>query len=114
MIIEVDEKFHVVMRRHYENQVQRHFIGKVDAVMGAIVRATGYAFIYDEMKAQYLKKDVPRTTIMNLAESGYIVNILPPTVDIDDLRYETIDRNFLALTDGKDYRLDINEFSTRR
>lgn len=114
MIVNVDEKFHVVMRRHYENQVQRHFIGKVDAVMGAIVRATGYAFIYDEMKAQYVKKDVPRTTIMNLAESGYIVNVIPPSVNIDDLAYETIDRKFLALTDGKDYRLDINEFSTRR
>jgi len=114
VLINVDEKFHVVMRRHYENQVQRHFIAKVDAVMGAIVRATGYAFIYDDTKAQYIKKDVPRTTIMNLAESGYIANIIPPSVDIDELRYEMIDRKFLALTDGKDYRLDINEFNTRR
>lgn len=114
MIINANEKFHVVMRRHYEDQVQRHFIGKVDTVVGAIVRATGYAFIYDETKAQYVKKDAPRTTIMNLGESGYIVNIIPESVNIDDLRYETIDRKFLALTDGKDYRLDINEFSTRR
>ena len=51
---------------------------------------------------------------MNLGESGYIVNIIPESLNIDDLRYETIDRKFLALTDGKDYRLDINEFNTRR
>jgi hypothetical protein len=48
MIIIPGEKFHVVMRRNYESQVQRHFI------------------------------------------------------------------NFLAITDGKGYQLDINEFGTRR
>jgi len=32
------------------------FIGPADAVTGAVVRATGYVFIYDEMKAQYIKK----------------------------------------------------------
>lgn len=114
MIIIPGEKFHIVMRRNYESQVQRHFIGAADVVEGATVRATGYAFIYDEMKAQYVKKLAKRTTILDLAESGYIVNLIPPAVDIEDLKYETIDRNFLAITDGKGYQLDINEFGTRR
>lgn len=114
MIISQGEKFHVVMRRSYEGQVRRHFLGTADAVMGAIVRTTGYVFIYDDMKAQYIKKQSKRTTIMNLAESSYIVNFIPQSVSIDDLRYETIDRTFLALTDGKGFQLDINEFSTKR
>ncbi len=79
-----------------------------------MVRASGYAFIYDEMKARYVKKPVKRTTILHLAESGYIVNLLPSTVDIDELKYETIDREFLAISDGKGYLLDINEFGTKR
>lgn len=114
MIISPGEKFHVIMRRNYEGQVQRHFIGIADVVEGSIVRADGYAFIYDETKAQYIKKQAKRTTILNLAESGYIVNLIPPAVDIDELKYETIDRTFLAITDGKGYLLDINEFGTRR
>ncbi|MBT8102641.1 MAG: hypothetical protein KJO95_06695 [Gammaproteobacteria bacterium] len=114
MLIKPDEKFHVVMRRHYVGQVQRHFIGKVDAVEGSVVRATGYVFIYEEMSAQYVKKEVPRTTVLDLAESGYIVNFIPQTVNIDELRYETIERTYLALTDGKGFLLDINEFGTKR
>ena len=114
MLINQGDKFHVVMRRNYESQVRRHFVGKADTSLGSIVRATGYVFIYDEMKAQYIKKESPRTTIMDLAGSGYIVNFIPESVDIDDLRYETIERTFLALTDGKGFMLDINEFGTKR
>ncbi|MDH3338135.1 MAG: hypothetical protein OER22_04025 [Gammaproteobacteria bacterium] len=114
MVVDQGEKFHVIMRRNYEGQVKRHFIGQADAVTGAVVRATGYVFIYDEMKAQYIKKKSKRTTIMDLAGSGYIVNFMPQSVDIENLRYETIDRTFLAVTDGKDFLLDINEFGTKR
>lgn len=66
MIITQGEKFHVVMRRTYENQVRRHFIGQVDVAVDAVVRATGYVFIYDESKAQYIKNAAQRTTVMNL------------------------------------------------
>ena len=102
------------MRRMYDGQLQRHFAGQVEAADGAVVRATGYIFIYDDDKAQYIKKTAKRTTILNLAESGYIVNFIPSTVNLDDLRYEVIDRTFLAFTDGKNFVLDINEFNTRR
>lgn len=114
MLVNQGEKFHVVMRRNYESQIQRHFVGQADAVSGAIVRTTGLLFIYDETKAQYIKKKAPRTTIMNLAGSGYIVSLIPQSVEIGDLRYETIDRTYLALTDGKGFQLDINEFGTKR
>ena len=77
MIISEGEKFHVVMRRMYEGQLQRHFVGRADAVAGAVVRATGYVFIYDETKARYIKKDSQRTTLFDLSESGYIVNFIP-------------------------------------
>ena len=78
------------------------------------MRASGYAFIYDEMKARYVKNPVKRTTILDLAESGYIVIMLPSMADIDELKYETIDRAFLAISDGKGYLLDVNEFGTKR
>lgn len=113
-VIGIGEKFHVVMRRNYNSQIQRHFVGQVEAADGSIVRATGYVFIYDELKAQYIKKNAPRTTVIDLAESGYIVNIIPQTVAIDDLRYEVIDRTYLAFTDGAGFVLDINEYGVKR
>ena len=114
MIISIGDKFHVIMRRMFESQVQRHFAGEVLAADGPVVRATGYVFIYDEMKAQYVKKATPRTTIFDLSESGYIANILPQEVAIDDLHYQTVNRSYLAVVDGKGFELEINEFSVRR
>ena len=35
-------------------------------------------------------------------------------VIVADLRYGTIDRSFLVITDGKKYQLDIHEFGPRR
>jgi hypothetical protein len=114
LIIEKGEKIHVVMRRIFESQVQRHFAGAVGEVEGAIVRAVGYVFIYDLMKAQYTKKAEMRTTILDLSQSGYIVNVLPTSVVINDLRYETVNREYLAVVDGKGFSLDVNEFGSKR
>lgn len=114
MLIETGEKIHVMMRRYFESQVRRHFAGEIDAVIGTHVRATGYVFVYDERTAHYIRKRSRRTTILNLAESGYIVNIIPSTVNLDEVRYETIDRSELFFTDGKDFRLNINEFGVSR
>jgi hypothetical protein len=56
MIIGKGEKIHVVMRRMFDAQVQRHFAGDIEDVDGPIVRVTGYVFIYDIAAAQYKKK----------------------------------------------------------
>lgn len=114
MLIEPGEKIHVIMRRTFESQVRRHLAGEVIAVSGAAVRVTGYVFIYDDRAARYVRKNSKRTTILDLGSSGYIVNIIPPSVDLESVRYETIDREELFFTDGKDYRLNINEFGPRR
>jgi hypothetical protein len=61
-----------------------------------------------------VKKAEPRTTILDVSESGYVVNILPRSVSLSDLRYETVDREFLAVVDGKGFALDVNEFGAKR
>ncbi len=114
MLIEIGEKIHVIMRRNFESQMRRHFAGEINAVNGTEVRATGYVFVYDDRTAQYVRKNAPRTTVLNLAESGYIVNVIPRAINLEEVRYETIDRSELFFTDGKNFRLNINEFGTRR
>ena len=114
MIIGTGEKIHVIMRRMYEKQVQRHFLGTVLEAEGAVVRAQGHVFIYENISGKYEKKDDQRTTILDLSESGYIVNVLPEAVHLQDLRYEVVDRDHTALIDGKGFELDINEFGANR
>ncbi|PLW67085.1 hypothetical protein [Pseudohalioglobus lutimaris] len=113
MIIEVGEKVHVVYRSLYENSTRRHFIGVVVSAQDALCRIEGYAFVYDAKKTEFEKKDKLRTTIIDLAESGYVVNIVDTGVDIKDVHYRYMSGVGLMATDGKDFLLDINEFGSR-
>ena len=113
MIVQTGEKIHVAYRSLYENSTRRHFIGKIVASEEALCRVEGYAFIYDSHKTDFMKKNSLRTTIIDLAESGYVVNIIDPEVNLDDIFYKYVSGVGLTATDGKDFSLDINEFSAR-
>lgn len=110
MIIDVGEKVHVIYRANYESSVRRHFIGKILAADGALCRIEGYVFVRDPKTDVYTRKPEKRVTIIDLAESGYIVNVIDPDVDLDNVSYKYLENVGLAATDGKRFALNINEF----
>ncbi len=114
MIINKGEKIHIIYRRLLESESRRHFVGEVLEVSDSVVRIQGKAFILDSSKNQYIRKPETRTTIIDLAESGYIVNIIPNTVSVTNLRYELNKDKNLVVTDGLAFSLDINEFGFQR
>jgi hypothetical protein len=113
MFIEVGEKFHVMYRSLYEKSTRRHFIGKVTAVKDALCRLEGYVFIYDDKKTEFIKKPEIRTTIIDLAESGYIVNAIVPEVMLDEICYKYAQEVGLIATDMKGFVLNVNEFGSK-
>lgn len=113
MVVEIGEKIHVVYRSLYENSTRRHFIGEVKAAEGALCRVEGYAFIYDSRRTEFVKKSGLRTTIIDLAESGYVANIIDKSVNLDEVHYRYMSGEGLAATDGKNFVLNINEFSAK-
>ena len=113
MIIAVNDKVHIVYRALYENSTRRHFIGEVTACEGALCRLEGYAFVHDAKSGLYSKKTERRTTIVDLAESGYIVNVIDSSVNIDAVTYRYLSEVGLAATDGNQFILDINEFGVK-
>jgi hypothetical protein len=52
-----------------------------------------------------------RERIVTLADSGQIITIVPQDVNLEDLAYRPSEENRLVVTDGKSFRLDVNEFS---
>lgn len=113
MFIEISEKFHVMYRSLYEKSTRRHFIGEVLSSQGSVCRMHGFAFIYDVKKTEFVKKPDKRTTIINLAESGYVVNVVDPSVVIENVHYKYSQDIGLIATDDKEFSLDINEFGAR-
>lgn len=119
MIVNEGEKVHVIMRRFFDEAVRRHFVGEVMAADGAVVRLQGYVFIHDPTTIQYIRKPEQRTTVVDLADSGYVVNFIPADVDLTKLTYKYIAqpaerKKTLFVTDGNQFSLDIHEFGLNR
>ncbi len=107
--IGVGEAVHIVTRRLFADDVRRHFAGRITAVSEALIRAEGWVFVFHRGTNEFIRRSDRRTRIFSVADSGNIVNILPPGVDPSNLRYEFSDAG-LFLTDGIDFSVDINEF----
>jgi hypothetical protein len=112
-ILRPGETVHVVTRRLFPEEIRRHFLGTCTAVEGTLARVEGHAFVFDSRRNEYERRPELRTRLFALADAGLIVNILPSSVEIDALSYRVLDGH-LVLTDGRDFRLDINEFSGSR
>ena len=114
MLIEINEKVHVVVRRTFETDLRRHFIGEIKVINDSIARIEGYFMVFDKSKNTFIKKPHRRVTIMDLSSSGYWVNVIPKEVKLADLKYIYDSDNNLTLTDGKSFEIDINEFGAFR
>ena len=113
MLIRMGEKIHISYRMLYEKSVRRHFIGEVIANEGTNCKLEGYVFIFDSSANMFSRKPELRITIIDLAESGYIVNIIPSETTIKEVSYKYEKGTGLVATDGKHFSLDINEFGSK-
>jgi hypothetical protein len=113
MIIEKGNKIHIVYRALYENSTRRHFVGEINAVDGTCCRIEGYEFVYDSKTTMYVRKPEKRITIIDVAESGYIVNMIRPDINIDEITYRYKSEMGLVATDNKSFTLNINEFGSK-
>ena len=111
MIFEKGEKVHIIVRRQFENDVRRHFVGKVIDSTDVTMRVEGYVFVHNLSDNQFEKRPEKRVRIISLVDANNLINVIPQHIEIDVLDYLTSDNNRLVLTDKKEYFLDINEFS---
>ena len=114
MLLKPGEKVHIVTRRLFESDLRRHFVGEVTETTETAVRLEGYVFVHEANSNQYAMRPERRVRIFGLADSGSIVNIIPPDVSLEDLSYQTSPQGRMVITDGKSFSLDINEFSATR
>jgi hypothetical protein len=102
-----------IYRALYENSNRRHFLGEAVAAEGALCRLEGAVFVYDPKSTMYIKTPETRTTIVDLGESGYIVNVIDPAVNSDDVTYQYVRDFGLIATDNDKSMLNMNEFGAR-
>lgn len=110
MILQKGEKIHVVLRRHLEKEPQRHFAGTVEAYENGVARVTGHVFAVDLVKAVFFRRPELRTRIISLVSGDALVNVLPPSVDLEKIVYKQENKS-LRVTDGSDWHLDISDLA---
>lgn len=114
MILKPGEKVHIVIRRGFEEDIRRHFIGDVASASDSVARIRGFAFVLNNVTNQYLRQNEVRERIVSLVDANIIVHVLPAEADIEKAHYSKDRNGNLCVTDGKNFSLDINEFGTSR
>lgn len=114
MILKPGEKIHVIARRLFEGEVRRHFVGVVKDANERTARLEGYVFVFDGGRNEFVRKEDRRVKLVSIGESGFIMNVLPDDVCIDDLQYVQNQDGKTVVSDGKGFTLDVNEFGANR
>ncbi|HUV67871.1 MAG TPA: hypothetical protein VMW24_28535 [Sedimentisphaerales bacterium] len=114
MIIEPGEKIHIIVRRNFETDLRRHFVGEVVAAAECVVTVKGHAVVYDPARNQYEVKPDTRVRIVSLTDARNIINVIPRQTRIENTKYMLSTDNRLVVTDGESFTLDINEFGVSR
>jgi hypothetical protein len=114
MIFEPGEKIHVIIRRLFETDLRRHFIGEIVGVSESVVKVKGRAIVLNSATNQYELKPDTRVRIVSLIDARNIINIIPREAKIEDTKYVLTHERRLVVTDGETFTLDINEFNTIR
>ena len=110
MVLEKGEKIHLIVRRRFETDIRRHFIGEVVDQSGLMARVEGYVFVFHAGTNKYVKRHDKRIRLIGLADSGNLINILTPSANVDQAIYTQSPEQRLIVTDRKSFSLDINEF----
>jgi hypothetical protein len=114
MVLERGEKIHLMVRRLFEKDLRRHFVGEVTEVNGHLARAEGYVYVLDNVTGQYNRRPTKRIRLIGLADPGNIINVLPPGADLEHVKYIESQEGALAVTDDKTFTLEVNEFGATR
>jgi hypothetical protein len=112
MILDVGEKVHIVERRYFADDIRRHLVGEIIKSSDNAIRVKGYVWVFDAIKG-FVRRPEVRERILYPSDRSTI-NIIPKEVDLDELKYVTSPGEGLIVTDGKKFRLNINEFGSKR
>ncbi|MFN8674349.1 MAG: hypothetical protein U0457_19980 [Candidatus Sericytochromatia bacterium] len=114
MIIAKGEKVHIIMRRAFEEDLRRHFIGEIINLNSYVIRVKGYSFVFDKLTNNFVKKPDKREKLVSLINDNTIINIIPSDANLEKTIYTINKEKHLCVTDGETFSLDINEFGLTR
>jgi hypothetical protein len=110
MILKQGEKIHVIHRRLFPKEAQRHFIGTVEAYENGVARVTGWLWTVERTKFTFVKRPEQRTRLISIVSGDLLLNIIPSSVQLEAITYK-LEKKGMRVTDGSSWYLDLSECS---
>ncbi|MBK8478834.1 MAG: hypothetical protein IPL39_21880 [Opitutaceae bacterium] len=107
MLLQKNEKVHVIHRQFFDKENGRSFIGFVEACDAGVIRIRGSVFNIDFPRATAARVPEEVTRFVTLVSGDYIVCPLPDSVDLAAITYQVIGRE-VRITDGSDWNLLVS------
>ena len=111
MVLKPGDKIHLVVRRNFEGDMRRHFVGVVIEAAEHAVLVTGYAFAYNARINQYVRRPEQRIRVVSIVDARNMINVLPREANIENVLYKVSSERTLIVTDGISFTLNIDEFA---
>ena len=111
-LMKTGEVVHLIEKRVFPDDVRRHFVGEIEVASDRAIRLRGYLFVYDSGASKFLRKPEIRTRVVPL-DNRVVINVLPDGISMEDVHYTHDADGNLSLTDGREFELDISEFSAK-
>jgi hypothetical protein len=96
------------VRRLFEKDSTRFFIGAVEEDDVGLVKLTGFTFSQDMMTGHVHKKDDPRTKIVAIGSGTVLVYLLTGDLQMDKLHFVHAGPK-VKLVDGSGFQMDLTE-----
>lgn len=110
MVLSKGEKVLIILRRTFEKDLRRHFIGEITESSESVIRVHGYTFMFDENTKEFMRRRKPQTNIFSLVDALNVVIMLPEDVIIEEIKYGLSEKAHRIITDGKDFSFRVSEF----
>ena len=111
-ILQVGEKVHIIERRYFESDLRRHIVGEIMKIHATALRIKGYVWVFDGNIGEFVRRSELRERVVVLGDR-LTINVIPGEVELSEVTYVHDKDKGLFVTDEKDFRLEVNEFSVR-
>jgi hypothetical protein len=109
MSLDTGEKVFASLRRLFEGEYLRFFLGEITAVDGDVIALTGHALVWDPYAGAVLKREGERTMLLSVSAGTFLMFRLDPSLDLHALSVSTDTNGRLWLVDGERPLLELEE-----
>ena len=109
MLIDEGDKILASVRRLYEAEYPRFFVGVVEAATETVVRVVGSVYIWDPYRNAVVQREGQRRKLIPFSSPHFIVHCLARDMNLEAVAFKADTNGRIWLTDGDTPVMELAE-----